>query len=310
MLTRIARAGEFFFFLILTFTLALLPFGVARRFGACAGRLLYRLWGSRRRIALENIGEASSRGALPDAPPPEEIAIGCFENLGVSFVELAKVYYGFGGGLLGSITCKGDEWIRSRQPGRGVIFVTAHAGNWELLALKTGLEFGGIGVVARPLYNPYLNRFLERARARFGNKVIYKKGALRPLLSTLKSGGMAGILMDQAVIKEEGRIIEFLGRGAWTTRMPVVLAKRTGAAIHPAFIKRTASGHEITFCPETDLSGTEEEALRRLNLTIENFVRENPSQWLWIHRRWKRVGPSAAENKPQKAKSPLTGKSS
>ncbi len=287
---KLLRAGEFFFFLFLTFVLALVPFGLARRFGAFAGRLLYRLWGGRRRIALDNIGEAVSRGALNAAPPPEEIALGCFENLGVSFVELAKVYCGLGGNLLGGITINGAEnFLGARQSGRGIIFVTAHAGNWELLALKSGLEYGGIGVVARPLNNPYLNRFLERARSTFGNHVIYKKGALRRLLALLKSGGMVGILMDQAVLKDEGRVVPFLGRGAWTTRMPLVLAKRTGAAVFPAFIRRTASGHEITIYPEADLGGTEEEVLGRLNLAIEKFVSENPSQWLWIHRRWKRV---------------------
>ncbi|MDA8387683.1 MAG: lysophospholipid acyltransferase family protein [Nitrospiraceae bacterium] len=290
MLTKFLRAGEFLFFLILTFVLALLPFRIAKRFGAFAGRLLYRFWGSRRKIALENISEAISRGALPGAPSPEKIAVGCFENLGVSFIELVKIYYGLGGRLLSGVTFRGTEnWTESGRAGRGAIFVTAHAGNWELMALRSGLEYGGLAGVARPLDNPYLNRFLERVRTRFGNRIIYKKGALRRILAALKSGGIVGILMDQAVVKEEGHIVPFMGRGAWTTRMPVVLARRAGADVFPVFIRRTASGHEITVFPAADLDGTEEEVLGRLNLAIEGFVRENPEQWLWIHRRWKRT---------------------
>ena len=290
MLEKLFRAGEFLFFLVLTFVLALLPLRIAKRFGAFAGRLLCRFWGSRRKIAVGNVEEAISRGALPGALSAREIVLGCFENLGISFIELVKVYYGLGGGILDSVTITGaDNWMESRRSGRGAIFVVAHAGNWELMALKSGLEYGGLGVVARPLDNPYLNRFLERARRKFGNRVIYKKGALRRTLALLKSGGIVGILMDQAVIPEEGHIVPFMGRGAWTTRMPVVLAKRAGADVFPAFIRRTASGHEIVIYPAADLEGPEEEVLGRLNRSIEAFVRENPGQWLWIHRRWKRV---------------------
>ncbi|MDA8088984.1 MAG: lysophospholipid acyltransferase family protein [Nitrospiraceae bacterium] len=290
MVKTILRAGEFALFFMLSLALALLPLGLAKKFGAFAGRLLYRVWGSRRKIALENLREAINRGAITDAPPPDIIARRCFENLGISFVELDKIYYGRGDSILRSVTFKGlDNCTEAFNAGRGVIFITAHTGNWELLALKSGMEVGPLQIVARPLNNPYLNRFLERARARYGNKVIYKKGAIRALLGSLKTGGFAGILMDQAVLKEEGHIVEFLGRGAWTTRMPVLLARRTGAALIPAFIKRTPLGHEITVYPEADVSGTEEQALRRLNMAIEEHVKENPSEWLWIHKRWKRV---------------------
>ena len=290
MIKTILRAGAFAFFVVFSLALALLPLGLAKAIGAFAGWLLYRFWGSRRRIAIENLKEAVSRGAIVTTEPLEKIALGCFENLGVSFVELVKIYYGLGGSILKGVSYKGLENYRAAaSAGRGVIFITAHAGNWELLALKSGMEIGPLQVVARPLDNPFLNRFLERARARYGNSIIYKKGAIRALLGSLKAGGFVGILMDQAVLREEGHIVEFLGRGACTTRMPVLLAKRSGAAIFPAFIKRTSSGHEITVYPETDLSGTEEAALRRLNQAIEQHVKENPSEWLWIHKRWKRV---------------------
>jgi len=149
--------------------------------------------------------------------------------------------------------------------------------------------------VVRPLNNPYLNTLLQKARSRFGNKVIDKKGALRAILATLKDGGIVGILMDQAVLPDEGYVIEFLGRGAWTSRMPALLARKTGAPAVPAFIRRTGKGHEITVYPEISLSqkSNQEEAVRedteRFSRYIEDYIKENPSQWLWMHRRWKRV---------------------
>lgn len=282
------------------FAFALLPGGLAKKLGALAGRLFFRLWGSRRSIAIENIRGAVERGALPEGVDPGETALRMFENLGVFFAELAKIYAGLGRKTLEGVAFEGIENLtKARASGRGVIFVTAHAGNWELLAIMCGLQFGSISVVARPLNNPYLNALLEKVRAKFGNRVIYKRGALKSLLRLLKGGGIAGILMDQAVVKEEGHVVEFLGAGAWTLKIPVLLARRTGAAVLPLFIRKTTEGkHEIVIHPEADMSGgSEEQAILRLNRKIEDYVRANPAQWLWIHRRWKRTQALASPRK-------------
>lgn len=272
--------------------LALLPAGLSRRAGRALGLLLYYLWPSRRKIAAENLRESVQKGALLLEAPPEETAKEFFRNLGQSASELAKIYFGRGEGVFKSVSVKGfGNYEKAGTPGRGIIFVTAHCGNWELLALSSPQRLGKLSVVARPLDNPFLNRFVEGIRAKYGNEVVYKSGALKKLLRLLKAGGMAGILADQAVLREEGEVIEFLGRGAWTSRIPVLLARRTGAALLPVFINRTGrdGGHEITIYPELDLNGTDIEVLRRINAVIEEQVRAHPSEWLWIHRRWKRV---------------------
>lgn len=278
------------FFLAFTALIAVLPVRLAKGMGRAIGRLLYHAWGSRRKVALTNIREARDRGSLPLSITPEQLILECFQNIGLSFVELVKIYYGLGGDILDKITFRGIEnFDRVKASERGVILITAHSGNWELMALKCSRVLGRIGIVARALDNPYLNRILENSRARFGNAVIYKKGALKQLLRWLKNGEIVGILMDQAVLSDEGVIMDFLGRGAWTTKMPVLLAKRTGGALLPLFIKRTRTGHEVTIHPEVDIRGTEEQVLRRLNGVIEEHIKENPSEWLWFHRRWKRV---------------------
>jgi len=290
MLKKIFWAGEFLLVYCVMLGAALLPMPVARGAGKLLGRLSYRLFPGRRRIALRNIREAQARGFINPARSAERLAEDSFENLGISFAELAKIHFNRGEKLLQAVSFRGIEnFDVVKGSGRGIILLTAHSGNWEVLALKCSRVLGRIGIVARPLDNPHLNRLLERSRAKFGNDVIYKKGALRPLLRRLAHGGIAGILMDQAVVRDEGMIIEFLGRGAWTTRMPVLLAKRTGAALLPLFIKRKGHAHEITIEPEIDTAGTEEEVLRRLNAVIENYINENPAEWLWIHRRWKRT---------------------
>lgn len=275
----------------LSAVIAILPMKIAVASGRGLGKLLCYSWASRRKVALKNITEARDRGALSLSEPPEQLVLKCFQNIGVSFVELVKIYYGFGDKILERITFRGlENFDRVKATGRGVIMITAHAGNWELMALKCARVLGRTGIVARPLNNPFLNRVLEKSRVRFGNEVIYKRGALKQLFRWLKKGENVGILMDQAVVSDEGIVMDFLGRGAWTTKMPVLLARRTGAALLPVFIRRTEKGHhEITIHPEVDIRGTDELVLKRLNGAIEEHVKENPSEWLWLHRRWKRV---------------------
>ena len=89
--------------------------------------------------------------------------------------------------------------------------------------------------------------------------------------------------------------MDFLGRGAWTTKMPALLARKTGAAVLPAFIHRTDGRHKIKIYPQVELSGDNDkenaikEDTKMFSRYIEEYIKEHPAEWLWIHRRWKRV---------------------
>jgi KDO2-lipid IV(A) lauroyltransferase len=281
---------------MLSFPIALLPV----KGGELLGLLVFYLWKSRRKIAIDNLRTCVALGSVTLSQSPEEVIRENFRNLGRSFIEIVKIYYGMGRSILESTVVRGMEHFeRARAKGKGVFLITGHCGNWELLALLASYRVAPLSVVVRPLNNPYLNAFLTKARSRFGNRLIDKKGALRAILGSLKEGGFVGILMDQAVLPEEGYVIDFLGRGAWTSKMPALLARKTGAPAVAAFIRRTESGHEITVHPEIILSedSNQDEAVkedtRRFSRFIEGYIRENPSQWLWMHRRWKRVPPGA-----------------
>ncbi|GAB4388267.1 MAG: lysophospholipid acyltransferase family protein [Thermodesulfovibrionales bacterium] len=280
-------------FSVLALPLAVLPMGVAMKAGELLGLLAFGLWRSRRRIAVENIRAASARE--PFGAAPEAIARRNFMHMGRSLAEVIKVYYGLGRGLVEAVDIRGEEhFSKAAARGKGVIFVTGHCGNWELMALAVASRVAPVGVVARPLDNPFLNRRLERVRQSYGGAVIYKKGALRNIISMLKAGGAVGILMDQSVLPEEGVLIDFLGRPAWTTRMPAALSRRTSSPVLPIFIRRTPRGHAVTIHPEVELSGDDERDTASLSSYVERHIRENPAEWLWIHRRWKRApGPAA-----------------
>jgi KDO2-lipid IV(A) lauroyltransferase len=283
-------------FIILSMPLAILPLRSSMKAGEILGLLLFYLWGSRRRIAVENLRNASATGSISLSAPVETVIKDDFKNLGKSFAEVIKIYYGYGKKVLESVDIEGAENFRKAQAkGKGVLFLTGHCGNWELLALIAVVRLAPLAVVARPMNNPYLNSLIEKVRRRYGNSVIYKRGALKSIVRTFKGNGCVGILMDQAVVPDEGYVIDFLGRGAWTTKMPAIIARKTGAAALPAFIHRTAKGHTVKIYPEVELSRSSdiEEAVKEdtkiFSVFLENYIREHPAEWLWIHRRWKRV---------------------
>jgi len=290
---------QFFPFLLLvvsTFPLSVLPYPVALRVGDVLGLLAYVFWGSRRKIALENLRGAVERGAIVLDRDPRAVIRQNFRNLGRSFIEVLKIYYGFGDSVFRRVKITGaDNYRQAEQKGKGVLCVTAHCGNWELLAVYVSMKLAKITIVARKQDNPYLNRFIERTREKYGNHTIYKEGALKGILSSLKKGEVIGILMDQSVIRSEGFVVPFLGKNAYAMKSPAVLARKTGTPVVPAFIRRTGNGHLIEIGEEIplSLSGDSEAALIQDTISFlrptEDFIRQHPAEWLWIHRRWKRI---------------------
>lgn len=294
-MTRALWLLEATLFFILTFPIVILPYRFSMKAGAFLGLLLFYAWGSRKRVALENLRKAVEASAIVISEPVEKVIREHFRNLGRYFVEISKIYYGLGRRIIDSVEFEGLEHIHQAQSkGKGVIFLTGHCGNWELMAIATSIRLMKLTIVARTVNNPYLNKFIGKAREKYGNTVIYKQGALKGVMESLKKGGCVGILMDQAVTRPEGYVIEFLRRGAWTTKIPSLVARKTGAAVLPAFIHRTEKGHKVTVYSEVALSDSTGEDVvvedtRRFSGYIERYIREYPSEWLWIHRRWKRV---------------------
>ena len=158
--------------------------------------------------------------------------------------------------------------------------------------------------MARPIDNPYLNRLVERTRRKYGNRVIYKKGALKKILFALSKNEAVAILMDQSVVSSEGVMADFLGKKDYTMKTPALIAMKTGSPVLPAFIRRSGDGHIIEIGEELILDrsdGGEKTVYAntvKMSQSIEEYIRQNPAEWLWIHRRWKRISDPAvsAEN--------------
>ncbi|MDD2308187.1 MAG: lysophospholipid acyltransferase family protein [Desulfuromonadaceae bacterium] len=295
------------FFYLFTLAFSILPKGLVRPVGCLIGTFGFVLIPKRRHIAINNI-----RQSLPammkksdldfHTHTPEKITHLMFCHLGISLVETCRLYHSRGEEVLKCIEVRGWEYLEAaRARGKGVVVLTGHCGNWELAALALAQHFNSpMSVVARRQNNPYLNRLIEKMRLRYGNLIIYKNNALRGMMSVIRKNGMIALLVDQAVFPESGVLVDFLGRKAWASKAPVLLARKLGTAVVPAFIHREADRHIIEIHPELMFTNDNSEQgmaadVQKYSRAIENFIVRHPVDWYWVHRRWKRAGESLTE---------------
>jgi KDO2-lipid IV(A) lauroyltransferase len=193
------------------------------------------------------------------------------------------------------ITLVGHERVLDRlMDGGPLIMLTGHFGNWEM----AGYLFGVFGFpptsVARTLDNPHLERFLRSFRERTGQKLVPKKGGFDQMLEVLQSGGVLSFLADQDA-GARGLFVNFFGRPASTHKAIALLAIEHNAPIVVGYARRIGPGFRYEVgCDElidpSELTGTADDVrllTQRYTSAIERFIRRDPDQYLWLHRRWK-----------------------
>lgn len=275
--------------------LARVPPAAAPRLGFALGTLAYWILSGRRRVALENL--ARSFGHLRPAERAR-LARESFRHLGATVVECCRLFLGQEAPLLARVRIEGLQHVKAAlAEGRGAFYLTAHFGNWELLAAAHRLTGLPLSVVVRPLGTPYLETLLTRGRERNQLRLIPKRQAVRGVVEALARGDCVGILLDQDA-GPRGVFVPFLGRPASTSRTLAVLALRTGAPVVPVSIRRLPEGdHEVVIEPALALVRTGDRHrdvavnTARFAAAIERWVRAEPAQWLWVHRRWKSLPP-------------------
>lgn len=182
-----------------------------------------------------------------------------------------------------------------RADGRGVVVATAHTGNWDLVACAAA-HLGPLTVVTKRLSMRSLDRIWQSARAARGVRLLDAEGASRHVLEALARGGIAALLVDQAPERSSGFVVvPFLGRPARCDLTPAVLAARARVPVLVALGRRLDDGTHLVELrlvlepPSRPSRAWVHEATARIQQAVEAFVREHPSQWLWLHRRWKLV---------------------
>lgn len=278
-------------------TLGALPRPVARAVAIGLAAVIYLLHGRLRRVGMRNLALA-----FPEKTPRErrKILRGEFVSLGRQLAEVCRfpkytaenvsqvvVYDGF------------ENFQRAHERGKGVLFLTAHLGAWELSAFAHSLQGHPMYVVVRHLDNRHLDRMVTRYRTMHGNKEAGKDESFRTLYAAIKAGQTVGILLDTNITPPQGVFVDFFGVPACTASGLARIAMRTDGAVVPTVTvwDRALRKYRLRFDPAVTLirtGDTEADAIANTALftkIIENYVREYPEQWLWVHRRWKTRPP-------------------
>lgn len=185
-----------------------------------------------------------------------------------------------------------ENLARAREMGKGVIAVSGHIGNWEMLGAFTA-TYMPTTVVARKIYFDKFDAWVNRVRAKAGVNVVYQQKNPRPLLRALRDGHLVGILADQDIESIAGVFVDFFGRPAYTPTAPAVLAMKTGAPLVFYCLYREGNHHRLYVEGPFELCDTGDYHADVLANTaiwtgaVERFIRSHPEQWPWFHRRWK-----------------------
>ncbi len=250
---------------LLALFIGVLPRPLARAFGISVGMLVYALHFRLRRVGMRNLDLAFPAGTPKEKTRKE----------------------------------KNKNFSEAQARGKGVVFLTAHLGGWEVSSFAHSLYGHPMNIVIRPLDNPYVDALVDRYRTLHGNRTFPKQDFARGLLTALRSGETVGILMDTNMTPPQGAFVDFFGVLACTATGLARVALHTDAAVLPAFgvWDKHLGKYKICFEPALKLvrSGDDEaDAVANTALftqVIEGYVAKYPEQWLWVHRRWKTRPP-------------------
>jgi KDO2-lipid IV(A) lauroyltransferase len=287
-MVRTVKNGFIYYAVRLAVTvLGLTPQRLVPALGVFLGRVGYRVARFESRLASDQMAAAlameGKHGRI------QVLTRGVFRELGHSVVELARLLRSPGLSPPVEVSAHSRRVLeRALAKKKGVIYVTGHIGNWELMAVTLARMGYPISTVARTSYDPRFTRWIDRSRRRFGVEVIYRhrKGAAAAMLRSLRGGRVLGLLIDQDT-SVPGVFVPFFHKPAYTPVGAGAMARRTGAPVVVGTIRRSSVGIHHIDIEDLEVPTDAAEATRVMTRCLEYRIRRHPSQWVWFHSRWK-----------------------
>ena len=276
----------------LAFLVYIMPLSAAMALADAIGLLAFLTARKYAGITLENL--RSVFGREKTEKEIQAIARRVFKNIAKNAVELVRFPKISESNIDDIITMEGSEILdREFSKGKGIIIITAHIGNWEMMAITLRIKnYPGVAVGKRIYFHKY-DEYLNSLRRHHDVHIVYRDESPRKILKILKSNRIVGIVADQDVDSVEGVFVNFMGRRAYTPSGPAVLAKVTGAPLVPVVVIRDGRKHRLIVSEPIELADTgNKEAdvvtnTQRWSDVLEAYIRKYPDQWVWMHRRWK-----------------------
>jgi len=275
------------------FILNFLPRKSSISLGGFLGKLAYFIIADARKRTQNNLKIAF--GKEKDQREIKKLALNVFENVGKNVTDAVRLKNMKWEKVERITKIEGLEYFdNAYKMGKGVIALTGHIGNFELLGAYFSLKGYKVSVIGRELYDPRLDVLLVKSRESVGMENIPSSASVKQVIKVLRSGRTLGVLADQDSSRVRGVFVDFFGRPARTPVGPVLLAYKTQSPIVPmAIVQEKDDKYKIIVKEPIELatSGDKEkdiiETTQKYTKVLESIIKEYPSQWLWMHDRWK-----------------------
>ncbi|MBP6603584.1 MAG: 4'-phosphopantetheinyl transferase superfamily protein [Verrucomicrobiales bacterium] len=264
------------------------------------GKAVYHLFPLRRKVVMENLRRVF--GETVAEPQIVEIAQAFYGHLVKFLLEFLRLPFLSDQKKADLIRIEGSEHlIQAREQGKGVLLLAGHFGNWEVstvAGMSQYKEYHGLfNFIRRPLKPKWFNDLVMRRFQKAGFGTLDKSGSLDEILDLLERNHIVVSIFDQFTIQKYGIPSEFFGHPAHTFKSLSVLAQFTGAPVIPSSSWREPDGtHVLRFEPPVDVltEGRTRDIIgkntKRFNEVLERIILRHPEQWIWMHKRWKKVG--------------------
>jgi len=286
-----------------------LPMRSVQRLGDFGGWLIFVLAHKRQRLADRNLAICFGDRLTP--AERKRIRYFVSRNIFKTMLELFRLPAMTERDFERTVTFENPEVLaEALAQGKGMIVITPHYGNWELMAASIArLDLGqDLHVVARDAHDSATAQLINESRESTGMKVI-ERDEVRAMMRVVKSGGILGILPDQHA-KKGGIWAQFLGRPSSTFVGPATFATRTGALVVPCYGRRTdddriiVTAHKPLDMPDTgDREADVIAGTQIINDELSRAIMKRPAQWLWLHNRWRQPPPDVAREWAEREKS-------
>lgn len=257
---------------------------------------MYSASKSRRDITFDNL-----KNAFPNKSDVEldKISRQSYQNLGISIFEFIHFRTWSEDYIKSIIKLKNPELLTEvYNRGKGLIMMTGHYGNWELLAFATGLNTKqtigkSLNVVAKNQRNPFFDRYIIENREKFGNRVLNAGSAAKEMIKLIREKEIVALIVDQSADPSKDVFVDFFGRAAATYEAPATLALKFEIPILVAYaVRKSDNTYEAVFeeIKHDDLKFDKEgmkELTQRHVKHLEKQISQIPEMWSWQHRRWK-----------------------
>jgi len=283
---------EYILFLSFSFLCQILGLQLSRKFSTLITFIFFYVIPIRKEVVFDNL-----KHAFPDLSEKEikNIAYGSYKSFAITLVEILYLPRINKEQIKDVVKINNLDLVdRKEKEKNGVILLTAHFGNWEYFAISTGLNLNkNLSVIVKSQRNPYVNDWMNKARTRLINEVVPLGISIRNIYQVLLNKGLIGLVADQRG-PEESIKLDFFGRKTSVYTGPAILSlKMNSPIIYAVAVRQSDYSYKVDFTEISkedlpdDYEGKVKVLSERLLIHLEESIRKNPDQWLWMHKRWK-----------------------